>query len=221
MSQRLDPKLKDAFSKYEAGMAAFRAHDVALATKLLREAGDAGFAPAFFELGYEAKSQRNVNEVRRCLKSIEELAATDDPFALIAAYNAYQRGLSDKDWRERQRIANDYLRRGAELGDSVAQWLLAENYLGANGLPRDLSFYEHWIQRAIDGGEDEAVCSFVDYHLDQKRTVPPRLKEKLVRLADQFSGAAKLLARVERFEERQSAKRQATTQRGLKQKNKR
>lgn len=218
MKTRLDPKLKDAFGKYKTGMAALRANDVASAIKLLREAGDAGFAPAFFQLGYEARSERNMDEVRRCLESIEKLAASGDPFALVAAYHAYQSGFSGHDWRERQRIANEYLRRGAELGDSVAQWLLAENYLGANGLPRDLPSYEYWIQRAIEGGEDEAVCSFAQYHLDQKRALPPSLKQKVARLADQFPGAAKLLARADRFEERQSAKRQAAKLRNTKSK---
>lgn len=206
MNAQLDEaKLADAERKWGEATDLLRAGDIATAKKLLHESADAGFALAYLDLAREARVEGRRDEVRRCLSSIEELAARNDPTAFIAAYRAYQWRLGDQDTFEQERIANDYLRRGAELGDPFAQWMLAENYLGANGLRRDLPSYEFWIQKAIEGGEDEAVYSFAEYYLDNQRILPPPLKERLVKLAARFTAAAKLLSRIERLEKRRGA----------------
>lgn len=192
-------ELEEAFAKYEQACELLAAGDVERGMGLLRAAAADGLGFAYLELAEQARRDGNEDEVRRCLRAIEDLAARDDPVALYSAYQAYLTRLGEQDRHAQDRIANERLRRAAELGNSFCQVTLAENYRsGANGLSEDVSQYEFWIQKAVDAGFEDAVCSFVEYLLERRRTVSSELKEKLVAAAKDFSPAAKLLVRVQK-----------------------
>ena len=199
----MNTKFEEAYRAWDKAVECDLAGDHQTATKLFETAARSGFPPAHLELAIRARTEGNQDEVRSNLRSIEQLAETGDTLALFVAYMAYQNWLGEQDVNEQDRIANDYLKRAAELGEPEAQGTLAENYrAGLNGLCENLPLYEYWVQKAIDSGDQDSIYSFVEYLLDNKRPVPAELRHKLAETAEHMNVAAKLLARVAKTERR-------------------
>ncbi|HZP76511.1 MAG TPA: hypothetical protein VFB45_10245 [Pseudolabrys sp.] len=202
------PQWENAVCKYEEGSDLLSAGHRARGLALLREAAEAGVAPAYGDLAEEAHRRGDKDEVRRCMKAIEDLAQRNMPAAHVTAHFAYLNGLGEQERDDRTRIAWDYLKRGAESGDPASQTMLAANYqTGANGFPEDSSKYEFWIQKAVEAEDECAIVSFTEYLLEHRRALPPELREKLARAAANYVPAAIVLDRVRKMDARQRTRR--------------
>ena len=96
-------------------------------------------------------------------------------------------------------IGSDYLRRAAELGHTKAQSMLAEEHRsGANGQAKDETLYLYWIDKAVEGGSEDAIYSHAKYLADKGSQVPDVLMADLASIAEQWPNAAKLLEKLKR-----------------------
>jgi TPR repeat protein len=167
------------------------------ALPILMKLADRHYAPAYFLLASYHFYHAEQKDALPWLKLLEAAAADDDADACLRCYHAYRLNWALIGSPETQDIGSAYLRRAAELGHTVAQRILAHEYRsGANGQVKDQSLYLHWITKAVEGGDDDAVYDHVKWLADRKRPIPGELVAKLTVLAEQWSNAAKLLARI-------------------------
>jgi TPR repeat protein len=99
----------------------------------------------------------------------------------------------NNNWRGEQNTC------AAELGSSVAQALFAERYRrGIGGLGKDAGLYEFWASKAIDQGDTDALCSYVEQALNDGRPVSAELRSKVETAAESSCRAADLLNQLRR-----------------------
>jgi TPR repeat protein len=96
-------------------------------------------------------------------------------------------------------MVHEHLERSAALGYPQAQMLLAHWYHhGLNGLKKSEANFLRWIVPAVESGEQLALCEYVGYLLDKKQGVSNEYREKIDRLAAEFSEAKRVKQRLDR-----------------------
>jgi TPR repeat protein len=178
----------------ERGWALLRAGSVDEAAEAFKLAADSGIAEGYVQLAEVESRRGNQTASDAYLRQAEALAEAGDALANLSCSLAYQLARGKGSFEEQQQKANDYLRRAAELGEAVAQAMLAQNLLfGLNGETRNEAQYFVWIWRAIDQGLDEALEGHVENMLNLEREIEPRAIAKLEELAARSERAKKLL----------------------------
>jgi len=185
----------DAFEKLNRGIALRESGDVHAAMKLFLEAGDAGLAQGYYELAEHAYSQGRRDEVEHWTRRMEELATLNkDDVAYMCCYLVYEFRMGTGSPEEQKARAKYHLERAAELGNSTAQIQLAGNYrTGTAGFAEDADLYEYWMSKAIDQGDVDALCSYIERLLKDGHAVSPELRSKLATTAESSQRAADLL----------------------------
>ena len=190
--------LDDAFEKLNRGIALRESGDVHAATKLFLEAGDAGLAQGYAELADDAYKQGRRDEVERWTQRMEELAALNkDDVAHMCCYLVYEFRMGTGPPEEQKARAKYHLERGAELGNSTGQALLAGRYRSGNaGFTKDADLYEYWMSKAIDQGNVDALCSYIERLMIDGHVVSPELRSKLAIAVESSQRAADLLGQL-------------------------
>jgi TPR repeat protein len=94
--------------------------------------------------------------------------------------------------------AKDHLQSAAELGNPVAQALLAGRFRsGTAGFRKDAGLYEYWMSKSIEQGEIDALCSYVERRVMDGSVVSSALRSKVVAAAEQSERAAELLKQLD------------------------
>jgi TPR repeat protein len=183
------------FEKLDRGTALLKSGDEGGAAQLWREVGDAGLAEGYFELAYMAMRLGRKHEAEKWMSRMEDMAATNDENELthLSCYMAYEFQLGGGSLEQQLAKGTKHLRRAAELGSSTAQALLAGRYRrGIGGLAKDSGLYEFWMSKAIDQGDIDALCSFIERALKDGRHVSSELRSKLQAAAESSDRAADL-----------------------------
>lgn len=190
--QEFDTEFDDAVANYKQG-------NVDDALTVFRRLADLHYVDAYTELASHEYSRGNDEGVRPWLAKMEAVAAEGDAVMCFDCYLAYRFGWRQVEFLSRNKIANDYLRRAAELGVPFAQYTLAKEHLsGSNDLIQDERLYLHWIAKAIENRNDDAIYDHVEYLFERGQPVPDDLLAHLSALAREWPNAAKLLAKVKR-----------------------
>ena len=187
--------------KFERGNALLASGDESGAAQLWREAGDAGLAQGYMELASQAMQQGRKDEAEKWVSRMEEMAASNDGDELthVSCYLAYEFHLGSGSVEQQIARGTEHLRRAAELGSSTAQALLAGCYRrGYGGLAKDPGLYEFWASKAIDQGDIDALCSYVERTLKDGRLVSPELRSKVETAAESSCRAADVLNQLRR-----------------------
>ena len=158
-------KTMNPFEKLHRGIALLDSGDGGGAAKLFKEAGEAGLAEGYLELASQAAREGKKNEAEQWVLRMEDIAASNDADELthMSCHMAYEFNLGSGSPEQQEARARDHLQRAAELGNSTAQAFLAGRYRsGTGGFARDAALYEYWMSKAIDQGDDHALCSYVE-----------------------------------------------------------
>lgn len=178
----------------EKGLALLEAGSISDAVEAFKSAAESGVAEGYIQLARVEIERGNDEAARGWMHKAETLAEEGDALANLGCSLAYQLAYGEGSFDEQARKARFFLRRAAELGNPVAQCLLAEQMLwGLNGEAQDEREYEVWISRAIEQGLDDAVITHVQNRLRLKRDIEPALMMKLEELATRSTQAKKLL----------------------------
>jgi TPR repeat protein len=185
----------DAFEKLNRGLALRESGDVHAANKFFLEAGEAGFAQGYYELAQHAYNHGRRDQVEHWTQRMEELARLNkDEFAHVCCYLVYEFRMGTGNSEEQEAKAKYHLQRAAELGNSTGQALLAGNYrLGTAGFAQDAGLYEYWMSKAIDQGNVDALCSYIERLIKDGHAVSPPLRSKLATAAESGQRAVDLL----------------------------
>lgn len=169
------------------------------ALAIYRKLANAGHASGYFGLGSYARLVSDMEQLAINLTRLEALCAEGNIHACFYCYLGYRSGWGQLGYQQDNTMGSKYLLRAAELGDTYSQYALAlEHFGGSNGQVKDESLYIHWIEKAIEGGSEDAVYEHVKFLLDKRRPVPAALISDLEILAKEWPTAAKLLTRVQR-----------------------
>jgi TPR repeat protein len=182
-----DDDAGDAFEKLNRGIALRESGDAQAATKLLLEVGDAGLAQGYYELAEHAYyNQGRRDEVDHWTQRMETLATlNNDDVAHMCCYLVYEFRMGTHDREEREARVKYHLERAAELGNSTGQALLAGCYRsGTAGFTQDAGLYEYWASKAIDQGNVDALCSYIERLVLDGHVVSPELRSKLAIAAE-------------------------------------
>jgi TPR repeat protein len=185
--------------KVDRGNTLLESGDESGAVRLWREAGDAGLAQGYLELAHQAIRLGRKDEAEKWVSRMENLAALNDGDELthVSCYLAYEFRLGGGSVGQQMARGTEHLRRAAELGNSTAQALLAGCYRWGNrGLAKDIGLYEFWASKAIDQGDIDALCSYVEQALKDGHPVSPELRSKVETAAESSERAANLLGQL-------------------------
>jgi len=182
-----DDHADDVFEKLNRGIALRESGDAQAATKLFLEVGDAGLAAGYYELAEHAfYDQGRRDEVEHWTQRMETLATlNNDDVAHMCCYLVYEFRMGTGNSEQQEARAKYHLERAAELGNSTGQALLAGRYrLGSAGFPQDAGLYEYWAWKAIDQGNVDALCSYIERLIKDGHVVSPELRSKLAIAAE-------------------------------------
>jgi TPR repeat protein len=184
-----------AFEKLNRGLALRESGDVHAAAKLFLEAGDAGLAQGYYELADDAYNQGRRDEVEHWTQRMETLATSNnDDVAHWCCWIVYEFRMGAGSPEEQKARAKYHLERAAELGISTAQIELAGRYrTGSAGFAKDADLFEYWISKAIDQGDVDALCSYIERLIKDGHVVSSELRSKLTISAESSERAADLL----------------------------
>lgn len=178
----------------QKGIALLEAGSFAGAVEAFKLAGEGGVAEGYVELARVEIERGDHEAAHEYMRKAETLAEQGDAVANLSCSLAYQLAYGEGSLEQLEEKARYFLRRAAELGNPIAQSMLAQQLLwGLNGEVQDEHQYEKWIWRAIEQGLDEAVINHVRNMQDLKRDIEPRLVTKLEELAARSEQARKLL----------------------------
>lgn len=181
----------------EKGLALLEAGSISEAVEAFKSAAESGVAEGCIQLARVEIERGNDEAACGWMHKAETLAEEGDALANLGCSLAYQLAYGEGSLDEQEQKARFFLRRAAELGNPVAQSMLAQQVLwGLNGEVRDEREYEMWISRAIEQGLDEAVITHVQNRLSLKRDVEPAVMMKLEELAARSEQAKTLLQKV-------------------------
>ena len=132
------------------------------------------------------------------MSRMEDMAASnDDELTHLSCYFAYEFRLGGGSVEQQIARGIEHLRRSAELGSSPAQAMLADCYRrGYGGLIKDPGLYELWASKAIDQGDIDALCSYVERALKDGHLVSLELRSKVEAAAKSSCRAADLLSQL-------------------------
>ncbi|MFM9943217.1 MAG: hypothetical protein ACKVP7_27430 [Hyphomicrobiaceae bacterium] len=185
--------------QYEKAAELYYSDKYADALALLEPLATIGYPPAFYIMASYQYNYGDREIAKAWLARLEAAAAKPDAQACFLCHHAFRVGWSGGDFETYERIGSDYLRRAAELGHDHAQFMLAmEHQSGANGQAKDESLFQHWITKAVDAGNEDAIYHYVKYLANKRRPIPPDLIADMEALAKDYPNAAKLLARIKR-----------------------
>lgn len=180
-------------------MALLEAGSTADAVEAFKLAAESGVAEGYVQLARVEVERGDHEAACGWMRKAEMLAEQGDAAANLSCSLAYQLAYGDGSLEELEQKARFFLRRAAQLGNPVAQGMLAQQVLwGLNGEARDEHEYETWISRAIEQGLDEAVIVHVQNRLALKRAIEPPLMMKLEELATRSEQAKQWLQKVGR-----------------------
>lgn len=135
--------------------------DTVKAIQSYKEAAAMGYAPAQYEtyVIYYLDGQQSL-----ALEWLLKAAAQNYTKAIYRLFLIYKNGdRVDKDVNE----AVKWLKKGAELGDVVCQWLLGFNYytdVNSLGLPEDGKLATYWLEKAVAQNHDGAMEVLADMY---------------------------------------------------------
>jgi TPR repeat protein len=178
---------EEIFEKLNRGIALRESGDVQAATKLFLEVGDAGLAQGYYELAEHAfYDRKRRDEVDHWTQRMETLATlNNDDVAHMCCYSVYEFCMGTHNREKREAGVKYHLERAAALGNSVGQALLAGCYRsGTHGITQDAGLYEYWAAKAIDQGDVDALCSYIERLMIDRHVVSPELRSKLAMVAE-------------------------------------
>jgi TPR repeat protein len=168
--------------------------DLKKAADEFERAGELGYGAGYVELAHMAWKGGKIEDARAWRIRGEIAANNGDYGACLALHFYYGRYRGDGDHREQDNKSDHYLLRAAELGQSLAQSLLAQNYFsGMNRFMQSDTEYEKWIFKAIEQGDEGAIISHAENRLDQGRPLEAVVLSKLEVLSKALPHARKLL----------------------------
>jgi TPR repeat protein len=160
---------------------------------------DAGLLDAHYYLASAASEDGDLLVAQAHLSLLEQAAwSTSDSRLHVLASMAYRMMLGSPSRECSDYLSLAHLVRGAELGSPDAQSSLAHFYRrGSNGARKDITQFEHWIEKAVAHEEpaEAAVLEYVEHRLSQKKSVPQKLIEYLLPVAAQDRAVQRLLAK--------------------------
>jgi TPR repeat protein len=185
--------------KLNRGVALLESGNVEEAVKFFKEAGEAGVAEGYARLADLAVRGGTKEEASQWVQLMEDLAViNDDDLSHMSCYLAYEFRRGSGSSEDQQLKAKHHLERAAELGNSTAQALLAGRYRsGTDGFTKDSVLYEYWMGKAIDQGDEDALCSYIERIMKDGRhdAVSSSLRDKLASISGCSKRASDLLAR--------------------------
>lgn len=187
------------FDALQRGKVLVAAGSTADAVEAFKSAGESGLAEGYIELAVIEIDRGNREGARGWMQKAEALAERGDALANLSCSLAHQLGYGEGSFEEEEQRARFFLRKAAELGNPVAQSMLAQQLLwGLNGEERNEREYETWISRAMEQGLPEAVITHVENRLQLKRDIEPAAMMKLEELATHSKQAKTLLQKATR-----------------------
>ncbi|MBO0754684.1 MAG: sel1 repeat family protein [Bradyrhizobiaceae bacterium] len=197
---RLERLRKKWLKAWEEGQTLYDAGRISEALEVFKAAAENGDPAGYIGLALIEDDQGNDQAALNWMRKVQNLAEQGGSFANLACSLALQMGRgSEGSIEEQEQKARFFMRRSAELGNPVAQTMLAQRVLwGLNGEPRNEQEYEIWISRAIRQGLDEAVITHVKNRLHFNRAIEPALMKRLEELAMRSEHARELLGKVTR-----------------------
>lgn len=197
---RLERLRKKWLKAWEEGQTLYDAGRISEALEVFKAAAENGDPAGYIGLALIEDDQGNDQAALNWMRKVQNLAEQGGSFANLACSLALQMGRgSEGSIEEQEQKARFFMRRSAELGNPVAQTMLAQRVLwGLNGEPRNEQEYEIWISRAIRQGLDEAVITHVKNRLHFNRAIEPALMKRLEELAMRSEQARELLGKVTR-----------------------
>jgi TPR repeat protein len=190
-----------ALDKLNCGIALLESGNVKEAVKFFKEAGEAGLAEGYAQLAELAVREGRKEEASQWVQLMEDLAvANDDDLSHMSCYLAYEFRRGSGSSEDQQLRAKYHLERAAELGNSTAQALLAGRYRsGTGGFANDSALYEYWMGKAIDQGDEYALCSYIERIMKDGRhhAVSSTLRDRLASISGRSKVASGLLARLD------------------------
>lgn len=179
------------------GQALFDAGEIAGAVEAFKAAAESGIAQGYIELANVEIERGDRQAARAWIQKAEVLAEQGDALAGLSCSVAHQMGYGGGTFEEEEQKARYFLRKAAELGNPVAQSMLAQHLLwGLNGEEKNEEEYEVWIHRAIEQDLDEAIITHIQNRRHFKRDIEPGVTKKLEELATRSKEARTLLREV-------------------------
>jgi TPR repeat protein len=164
------------------------------AVAAFQSAARQGVAEGYLQLARLERENGNEDAARDLIAQVERLAEQGDAFANLsmAIHHEWRQGDGSPD--EEEQKSGRYMRQAAELGNPVAQYMLAQRlFWGLEGEAQDRSAYELWIGRSIEQGLDDAVIAYGRNRLHLKHDLQPWLLVKLKALGSESEEARQLL----------------------------
>ncbi len=163
------------------------------ALAILRPLADVGFSPAFFKLAqYEFYNGDQVDALP-WLTKLEAVAASGNARACYHCYLARRGGWTGLGRTVNNPIGSRYVLRAAELGHTHAQYTLAQELRsGANDQTKSEAGYLYWIEKAIEGGSEDAIYDHILWLDKRGRPIHDTLMADLDVIAQEWPNAAKL-----------------------------
>lgn len=155
---------------------------------------EAGSIDAMIELAHIARDQNRRSDSDQWIDRAEKALKAGDLDGHISLNGAYSLGLGCGEREILEARALHHLEQVALGGNATAQERLALDFLhGLNGCGKDLSRFEHWIDRAVSVGSPRAAYILAEYLYKEGRQVAPEIVEKLEAVRSQNKAAEKLL----------------------------
>lgn len=169
------------------------------ALTILKPLAEVGFPPAFFKLALYAFYVGNRDETGPWLARLEAAAARGNAHSCYLCYLAYRGGWTGLGRAVNNPIGSRYVLRAAELGHTHAQYTLAQELRsGANDQIKSESGYLYWIEKAIEGGSEDAIYDHIVWLDKHGRPIHETLLADLDVLAEDYPNAAKLREKLKR-----------------------
>jgi TPR repeat protein len=116
----------------QRGMALLEAGSTADAIDAFKSAAESGFAEGYVQLARAEIERGNHDAARNYMQHAEALAERGDALANLSCSLAYQMAYGEGSLAQQEEKARYFLRRAAELGNPVAQCMLAQQLLWAS-----------------------------------------------------------------------------------------
>jgi TPR repeat protein len=173
-------------------------HSIAEAVEAFRSAARQGVAEGYMQLARLERQGGNEGAALDLIGQVEDMAARGDAMANLSLSIFHDWAEGEGSPQEQEHKSLHYLRRSSELGNPMAQLMLAQALRrGYAGAGPDAEGYELWIARAIEHGLAEAVLTHSRHCLELGRDIEPALMARLKALAPPYSEeAAELLQRI-------------------------
>jgi hypothetical protein len=121
--------------------------NVDLALKWFRKAAEQGNAQSELDIGEVYLAELDTPNYREAIKWYQKACNRHFPEAYVALGQLYAQGIGIA---KNQKKAAELYRQGAQLGDALGQFLLAEDYFRGIGIPKDRSEAARWYQKSAE-----------------------------------------------------------------------